>query len=492
MSLGGFDNEFGAGFDDFGDDFGGGGFGDDFGSSEPSNACDEEHKGEEQQNEIESGDDERFETSASPATVLGDVPKPTEGAATVKSVLGGGGPRAAGGGGGDVTRPMERPTSPTQDDEPNWPYVKHSGLFTVPYSVEDAAHCGWVSEEISSGLWQRRWCMLQAPRGYLSLHNSDASGSDATVVIPTSVCRIRKFKPAADKIPEGEPPESTIETIGDGPDPEPKEAAQPEVELESDSEPKTVEEKAKAQMKALFAQASSLDAKFDLASKAQGMAGPKLSAGMALLDKGKALLVEKTAQQTAETKPGDGAELEPEPVAELEAEIQADADAEGWQSKVEGMRSMMLAQAMELGEKYKVKEKATMAASIAESKLSETKTSAAAKYVSLDQKYDISGKATAKYSSLDQKISATKADLDDKYGITSLIETTRASVMQTIGYGDDSLSDSGSEASFAKGVEDPVRHQWSFRIDIPEQYIELVVGVSGDVSTRSLFDHSMP
>ena len=123
------------------------------------------------------------------------------------------------------------------EDQQNWPYVRHRGLFTVPVTPENAYMCGWLLEEVAAGMWRKRWCMLQGPRGYLSLHDSDASDAEATVVIPTSLCRVKKVKAKVKaevaqtavegaQIPEGHPPEK----------PAPAEA-EPAAELQAEPEP---------------------------------------------------------------------------------------------------------------------------------------------------------------------------------------------------------------------------------------------------------------
>jgi hypothetical protein len=225
--------------------------------------------------------------------------------------------------------PVAAAHSGDREHDESWPYVGERGLFTVPYSVEDSAKCGWLLMEETPGLWRRRWCMLQAPRGYLSIHEFDASGSAATAVIPTSMCRVRKVKQpqaqpvgeAVGDIPEGQPPENPENTeiqetlemartamatlqapqaaYGDAAQAEPE----PEPELtepEPESQPETMKDRVSSQLSALLQQANDMDDKYGLTGNLSKVAGPKFTAGMALLEQGREML---SASQAASPSP---------------------------------------------------------------------------------------------------------------------------------------------------------------------------------------------
>ena len=291
----------------------------------------------------------------------------------------------------------------------SWPYVRHRGLFTVPVTPENAFKCGWLLEEVAAGMWRRRWCMLQGPRGYLSLHDSDESGTEATVVIPTSLCRIRKVKvkglaaiegaAAADEpIPEGQPPEKKAVA-------EPEPAPDPDLDALPDPEPEPV---------------------------------------------------------------ADG-EPEPEP----EPETLADKLPPGLKE-----------QAAALEAKYDVSAKMEMLQSLAGAKLDEVEK----KHKLSDQRAKLSAIVAMQKTAGMGKF----AELDQKHGLTDMAQVAKTKAMEaaaSAGYaegqdddGSDSHSDSGSSEG-QWGGDDPLKHRWALRIDIPDKTLPMVVGARASVFT---------
>eukprot|EP01043_Picozoa_sp_COSAG02_P011798 COSAG02_NODE_441_length_22281_cov_6.119556_6_plen_441_part_00 len=287
---------------------------------------------------------------------------------------------------------------------------------------ENAYKCGWVLEEVAAGMWRKRWCMLQGPRGYLSLHDSDASGTEATVVIPTSLCRVKRVKvkgvdgsadagaeaavEAGTEIPEGQPPEKR------GPaeeEPEPELQAEPEPEAQSGAEPEPEPEtetgsKPGAESLAdklpagLKQQAADLDKKYGVSSQLGALG------------------------KVAEAKLG-----------ELEKKHNITAKLE------------------ELEKKHKITDQINAAKTKVESSAAE-----------LDQKHGIS-----------EMLEIAKAKAKEVSGYLEGEPNADHS---------DSLSDSGSETS-GWGGDDPLRHRWAFRIEIKSSNLPMVVGARASVFT---------
>ena len=85
------------------------------------------------------------------------------------------------------------------------------------------------------------------------------------------------------------------------------------------------------------------------------------------------------------------------------------------------------------------------------------------------------------------KIETGAAELDEKHGISEMLEVARAKAKEmaaSAGYVEQTVSDSASDSDSVGsgwGGDDPLKHRWSFRIDIPDKHLSMVVGARASV-----------
>lgn len=201
------------------------------------------------------------------------------------------------GGGSSVTSESDDEGGDGVATARSWPYVRNRSLFPVLVTPETAYKVGWVLEEVGDGIWKRRWCMLDRPRGHLSLHDSDTADAEATVIITTSVCTVTPVKvstklleTAAVQAAGADVPTTVACAAAGTPEPEePEEQPEPdmspvEAEPEAGAAEETLATKTEAAKKVLGEQAAAMAGKYQVEEKLQVKERRKSTCGGTVLD----------------------------------------------------------------------------------------------------------------------------------------------------------------------------------------------------------------